>query len=145
MIINHKNINNMKQNKVSYVVKDICEQYPEVDPMFIYEVLLKRGIFKWLAAREDIIELKNEIREKLSLLEDWQHRVKNKKDWKTYQQSKGYIKAYEFILKRIRIITHSTRFRAAKKDPAARWYLYLISHSNGLKEKTGKYGEVIVK
>ena len=59
MAPNRQNIWSYEQNKPSLVVMDICQQYPEIDPNFIYQVLLQRGVFKWLAVRRDIIKLKD--------------------------------------------------------------------------------------
>jgi hypothetical protein len=43
MECNKLTIWNFAQNKPSLVVKDIVEKYPDVDPDFIYQVLLQRG------------------------------------------------------------------------------------------------------
>ncbi len=43
MKCNKLTIWNFAQNKPSLIVKDIVAKYPDVNPGFIYEVLLKRG------------------------------------------------------------------------------------------------------
>lgn len=107
-----QNIWNFAQNKPSLVVSDICKQYPDVDPKFVYEVLLKRGIFKWLAVRRDLIKLKNIWRTKVTEL--------NRK--KTHKEV-GYLKALEDCRKDIRGLCHSERWRAPDFDSGANNYL----------------------
>jgi hypothetical protein len=110
-----KNIWGFAQNKPTLVVKDIIEKYPDVDPEFIYEVLLKRGVFKWLAVRRDLIKLKETWRDEVAKL--------NKK--KT-QKEKGYHKALIECRAEIRKLCHSERFRAPDFDRGANKYLEKI-------------------
>jgi hypothetical protein len=112
MECNRKTIWNFEQNKPSLIVKDICNKYPEVSPDFVYEVLLKRGIFKWLAARRDIIKIKNTWREKVREL-----------NRKKSQKEVGYLKALEHCRKDIRKICHSDRWRAPDFDKKANNFL----------------------
>ena len=103
---------NYAQNKPSLIVKDICSKYPNVDPNFVYEVLLSRGVFKWLAVRRDLIKLKNVWREKITEL----NRRKT-------QQEVGYLKALESCRKEIRSMCHSHRWRAPDFDRQANNFL----------------------
>ena len=103
---------NFAQNKPSLVVKDITEKYPDVDPYFIYEVLLKRGIFKWLAVRRDLIKLKNIWRDKITTL-----------NRKKTPYEKGYHKALLECRKEIRSFCHSERWRAPDFDRKANEFL----------------------
>ena len=112
MECDRKTIWNFAQNKPSLIVKDICAKYPDVDPDFVYEVLLKRGIFKWLAVRRDLIKLKNTWRDKVTEL---CHGKRNKKDKKEV----GYLKALEDCRKDIRELCHSERWRAPDFDKGA--------------------------
>ena len=49
-----------RQNKPSLVVRDLEPLLaPGVRRSVIYESLLRRGVFKWLAVRRDLIRLKN--------------------------------------------------------------------------------------
>lgn len=50
-----------KQNKVSHVVDDL--EAWGIPRDVSYGILLKRGIFKWLAGRRDIIKLKDDMKE----------------------------------------------------------------------------------
>ena len=108
-----KNIWEFKQNKPSLIVKDIIEKYPNVDSDFIYEVLLKRGVFKWLAVRRDLIKLKDEMRNEIT-------RLCNIK--KTYKE-KGYLSAIIEYRQKIRKLCHSDRWRAPDFDEKANQYL----------------------
>ena len=112
MRCNEKNIWNFAQNKPSLIVKDITEKYGNVDPDFIYEVLLRRGVFKWLAVRRDLIRLKNVWRDEVTRL--------NRKKTNT---EKGYLRAIERCRAEVRALCHSDRFRAPDFDKKANEYL----------------------
>jgi len=103
-----KTIWNFAQNKPSLVVKDITEKYPEIDPDFIYEVLLRRGIFKWLAVRRDLIKLKDKWKGEITEL-----------NRKKSQTEKGYYKGLLKCRKEIRMLCHSDRWRAPDFDSKA--------------------------
>lgn len=111
------NIWGFSQNKPSLVVKDIIEKYPDVDPDFIYETLLKRGVFKWLAVRRDLIRLKG----------TWGEEVKELNRKKT-DKEKGYLKALETCRKQIKSLCHSPRWRAPDFDTKANNYLTLLEN-----------------
>ena len=108
MNINIKNIWLFAQNKPTLVVRDILERYPDVDPDFVYEVLLKRGVFKWLAVRRDLIKLKDE----------WKVVIRDMNHKKTPYQ-KGYHAAMIKCRAQIRKLCHSERFRAPDFDKHA--------------------------
>ena len=111
-MVNRKTIWNFAQNKPSLIVKDITEQYPDVNEDFVYEVLLRRGVFKWLSVRRNIIKLKDEMRDEVSRL----NRKKNIRE-------KGY---YEALLKyraKIRALCHSDRWVAPDFDRRANEFL----------------------
>jgi len=107
-----KNIWNFAQNKPTLIVKDITEKYPNVDPDFIYEVLLKRGVFKWLAVRRDLIRLKDV----------WKKQVTDLNRKKT-KEEKGFYKALIACRKQVRDLCHSERFRAPDFDRYANKFL----------------------
>ena len=107
---------NFKQNKPSLVVKDIIEKYPDVDPNFIYTVLLQRGVFKWLSVRRDVIKLKKEM---LNEVRNLNHR-------KTSEE-KGYYKAVIKWRGRIRKLCHSARWTAPDFDKEANKFLSSVS------------------
>ena len=112
MDCNRKTIWNFAQNKPSLIVKDITEEYPEVDPNFIYKVLLQRGVFKWLTVRRELIKLKASICDEVRKLN---HR-------KTPRE-KGYHEAIIKCRKSIRNLCHSERWVAPDFDKKAKKYL----------------------
>ena len=101
-----------RQNKPSLIVYDIVERYPNVDAEFIYEVLLRRGVFKWLAVRRDLIKLK----------EEWKKKIRELNRKKT-QQEKGYLKALEKCRAQVRDLCHSPRWRAPDFDKKSQQFL----------------------
>jgi len=111
-----------KQNKPSLVVADIVKQYPEVDPNFIYRVLLQRGVFKWLAVRRDVIKLKAE----------WKDEVRDLNRRKTAEE-RGYQKALIKCRAAVRALCHSERFRAPDFDRQANEFLERIRQNDNSK------------
>ena len=107
-----KNIWCYKQNKPTLIVKDIVEKYPNVDPDFVYEILLKRGAFKWFSVRRDLIKLKD----------FWRKEVRKLNRKKTAEE-KGYYKALLLCRAQIRELCHSARFRAPDFDKKANQFL----------------------
>lgn len=103
---------NFKQNKPSLVVNDIIKEYPDVNPNFIYTVLLQRGVFKWLSVRRDIIKLKNEM---LKELRNLSH--------KKTPEEKGYYKSLIKWRAKIRKLCHSARWVAPDFDRKANKFL----------------------
>ena len=112
MKCNKKNIWMYAQNKPTLIVKDIIKKYPDVDPNFVYEVLLTRGVFKWFAVRRDLIKLKNKWCKEIIKL----NRKKNVKE-------KGYYSALNKCRTQVRKLCHSERFRAPDFDRHANRYL----------------------
>ena len=94
MEVNEKNINNYKQNKIKYLVKDFAEH--GVPEEVTKEILLKRGINKWLANRAKIINLKDEllqnIRDCLGLMRTMAA-VEGKQSLH-YRETLGHLKAF---------------------------------------------------
>lgn len=101
-----------KQSKPTLIVRDIIEEYPEIDSDFIYNILLKRGVFKWLAVRRDLIKLKEIWREEIVEL----NRKKTDKE-------KGYHKAIIKCREQVRKLCHSDRWRSPDFDSAANAFL----------------------
>jgi len=114
-----------KQNKVSYIVDDIINKYPEIDKDFLYETLYKYGVFKWFAVRRDLIKLKNSWRK---MLAGWNYRKKDKKE-------KGRHWMLAYCSQEIRRLCHSDRWTVQDNDRrAAEWFNKLND-----KNKTGLY------
>jgi len=112
MKIDKKTINNIRQNKIRYLVRDFAEYgIPEEATR---EVLLKRGINKWLANRMAIIhlkdELKTEIKRILGLMEFYNKRGSASKNHPIYREFVGELKALIEMRQKIRKICHSSRW-----------------------------------
>ena len=109
---------NFRQNKPSLIVNDIIKEYPDVNPDFIYTVLLQRGVFKWLSVRRDIIKLKNEM---LNEIRNLSH--------KKTPEEKGYYKAIIKWRGKIRKLCHSARWVAPDFDRKANKFLNSVSEN----------------
>ena len=116
MTLSKKTIWNYKQNKPSLIVKDITDKYPDICPDFLYSILLKRGVFKWLSVRRDLIRLK----------EEWRNIVRELCEKEKTHKEIGYLKAMEDCRKRVRKLCHSDRWRAPDFDRKANEYLRRI-------------------
>jgi len=110
-MVNEKTINGIRQNKIRYLVKDFAEYGVPED--ITREILLKRGINKWLANRMAIIGLKDEllqdIRDCLGLM-GIMASVEGKNSL-NYKETLGQFKATNRIKQQIRKICHSSRWQ----------------------------------
>jgi len=111
MKVNEKTINNFKQNKIKYLVKDFAEYGVSED--ITREILLKRGINKWLANRMAIIHLKDELLQYIRDCSGLMQTIamvegKNSLD---YKEILGQFKATTGIRQQIRKICHSSRWQ----------------------------------
>ena len=109
----------------------------------LYEILLKRGVFKWLAVRRDLITYKNTLKREIF---QFNHEVENGSlprrikvkggckfrlsfgkflmeplwiDNPEYLERKGRIKALIEVRKEIRKMCHSHRWRVQENDREA--------------------------
>lgn len=105
-------INTFRQNKPSLIVDDICYLYPNVERSVVYEILLRRGVFKWFAARRDLIRLKENLKNQIKRL-NGKKTLEQKGEWKTL------VKCRESLRK----IFHSNRWRCQDDDRKTRDYL----------------------
>lgn len=113
-------IDQAKQNRPSLIARDF--ELLGIPKKITYYILLRRGVFKWLACREDIIRLKNSMKNEIRAL--------NRE--KTLEE-KGYLMALEKYRKEIKIICHSPRLRVQTNDhEAAR---FLVKFKKFIKEK----------
>ena len=143
-MLDHKNINNAKQG-LDEIVKGICA-ISDADPLAVYDVLLACGAFKAFAIREDVregvvklIELINDLNKEQRELSTGRYNTLK------MMYNRGIIVAYGRVLKALKTVDKSTRFRAPDKSPRAKWFLYIKSIAGGLKKLSGKLGEVVVK
>jgi len=110
MKVNEKTINNIKQNKIKYLVKDFkALGIPEDTTR---EILLKRGINKWLYNRMRFINLKDELKQGIRNTLSLMPLVKNVegKGSKKYIGLVGELKATNYIRGQIRKICHNSRW-----------------------------------
>jgi len=107
-----ENIWGFAQNKPTLIVNDIVEKYPEIDPNFLYDILLKRGVFKWFSVRRKLIKLKD----------IWKKEIKELNHKKS-KEEKGYHKAIIKCRAEIRKLCHSERWVAPNFDRKAIEYL----------------------
>ena len=113
-----KSIWNCAQNKPSLVVDDLSMI---ADADTIYETLLRRGIFKWLAVRRDLIRFKDSI--KAELRTSYPKLGELKKSDKDYWILRGRVGALEEVRANIRLMTHSERWRVPDNDSRAQtWF-----------------------
>lgn len=111
------NIWQFKQNKPTLIVDDIIAEYPDIDRDFLYSVLMKRGVFKWLAVRRDLIKLKDQLKS-----------ISRELNRKKTLKEKGYHSAIDMCRKEIRKLCHSDRWRCPDIDNKA--YTWMIHKEN---------------
>lgn len=99
-----------RQNKPTYVAKDLSTHGIPTD--VAYEILLRRGVFKWFAVRRRLIRLKDE----------WKAQIRGLNRKKTPWE-KGYLKALEECRAEVRELCHSERWQVPDNDSAAREWL----------------------
>lgn len=125
------------QNRPSQVVDDLAA-YVNAD--VVYETLLKRGIFKWLAVRRTLITTKNIWRDRVTrsierqrkLMED-QHALRSStsrfdqklraKMLRQAAEERGYRRGIEQCRAEVRAMCHSARWQAPDNDRAAQKWL----------------------
>lgn len=107
-------INNARQNHPELIVRDLQHLVPAPQ---IREVLKYRGVNKWFRVRRLLIQLKAFWKTEINQLEAHRRIAKERKDWKTYHQLKGYIKALTDCRQQIRALCHSPRDIDFPKSP----------------------------
>ena len=123
MDLNPGNIWNFAQNKPTLIVEDL---QAFADPDVIYASLLRRGVFKWLAVRRDLIKLKNRWKDVIKMTQNV--RLKTYGEQRAFY--KGYQKAYEECRAEVRALCHSERWRAPDFDKKANAWLSKIGDAN---------------
>lgn len=147
MSLTPQNIWKEKQNKPTLIVQDILSETRPLTADVLYEVLLRRGVFKWFAVRRDLIQLKNtwkhriielqhfirDVKFECSKLNQQLHaaedrgshqtaiflRIALNKTHKMLHQAKGELRALESCRASVRALCHSPRWRAPEFDKAA--------------------------
>ena len=116
-----RGINGIRQNKPVLIARDL--ERLGVPFGVSMDILLARGVFKWLAVRRDLIRLKN----------SWRARVRGtlaslraaKRSGCAYQVGylRGYLRALEECRAEVRSLCHSDRWQAPDFDRAANEHL----------------------
>lgn len=133
-MVNKKNIDNAKQNKVALIARDLARF--GVNPFHVYHSLVKRGVTKWFAARRDLIKFKSMLRFQIHVTHQLQAAIKDRlkdgfdKDARLQlEHVRGYRKGLEMCSKRIKDICHSPRWQAADNDRMAQEFLRSLDES----------------
>ena len=112
MEVNEKSINGFKQNKIKYLVRDFAKL--GIPEKVTREILLKRGINKWLANRMAIIhlkdELKVEVKRVLEIMTFYNKRGSASKGHPIYRELVGGLNTLVKVKEKIRKICHSKRY-----------------------------------
>lgn len=112
---------NIEQNKPSLIAKDLLSYGVPED--VTYDILLARGVYKWLSVRRKIIKLKNVWKSRIT--ETIENLKTAKRADNAYQMGylRGYLKAYEECRGEVRELCHSTRWQAPDIDRKAQRHL----------------------
>ena len=105
-----------RQNTPSLIVDDLKSFVPTNTA---YEILLRRGVFKWLSARRKIIKLKNIWKERVTASLERQ-KLRYGPD---VNYERGYRRALEECRAELREICHGPRWEAPDNDHRAQVWL----------------------
>lgn len=112
-----ENIWNYRQNKPSRICRAL-EQYG-VPASISARILMAHGVYKWLAARRDLIRLKNVWRDDLTALYRAIEAGDIKRGSKEHNIAVGRIQELERCRSEVRTICHSERWCTPDHDEAA--------------------------
>lgn len=130
MKLNRKNIWNERQNKPTLIVEDLVVF--GVDKNKAYEILLRRGAFKWFAVREEIILLKNEMKRELAAIQaERVERTGNDRELR------GRLLAITKYRNKIRALCHSQRWQCPRRDKKAQHWLQEYESDDFLEQENG--------
>ena len=120
--MNSFDINQERQNKPTLIARDFLNWF-EIPEEETYAILLKRGVFKWLAVRRLLIKLKNAWKTEITETIERIKLAKTAGDARSLFYLRGYLKALEAHRKQVRALCHSPRVQAPDNDKRAREYL----------------------
>lgn len=106
MMYDDVDINQVAQNNPELIVRDLEGM---IDPALVRQILLYRGVNKWFAVRQYIIDLKHRWKGKLSDIGKAKQEAKVAEDWAKYHELKGYEKALIDVTQQIRALCNSPR------------------------------------
>lgn len=105
------------QNKPSLVVADLAAYGVPEDA--VMQILLARGVCKWLSARRDLIKVKDGWKEQIVKCHEELKRCKAARDFKGLNRVRGKLEALNACRKEVRAICHSERWRVPDFDNKA--------------------------
>jgi len=114
------NIWEYRQNKPSRIIRALGSL--GVSETAAAQILMAHGVYKWLAARRDLIRAKNSWRAELTALYRSIEDGTIKRGTKEHHVAVGRIAALEQCRGEVRAICHSQRWRAPDHDPRAMDY-----------------------
>lgn len=120
-MLNQKNIWEWKQNKPTLIAKDLTKYGVPEDTT--YQVLLQRGVFKWLAVRRDLIKAKDRWKAEITATIDRIREAKKNGRYGDLMYLRGYLKALEMCRGEVRAMCKSERWRAPDFDGGAKEFL----------------------
>lgn len=124
-LLNPTNINQERQNRPTLIAQDLLD-LAGVPPHLTYEVLLRRGVFKWFAVRRYLIAFKCGLKNAITALQiDLRGRNAvglRRTHFSSYLR--GYLKALEFIRTDLRGMCNQPRWIAPDNDRLAVQWLY---------------------
>lgn len=107
-------INNMRQNHPELIVRDLSGY---VSPEITRQILLYRGVNKWLRVRRLLIQLKTRWLEEIKTLEAEKKQAKANGDTRKYHQLQGAIKTLIDCRCQVRALCHSPREVSFPQSP----------------------------
>ncbi len=119
-MIDKTEVNTARQNRLILVCRDLCGYAPQE---VVMDSLLRRGVFKWLAVRQDVIRAKERWRKEITGTIAAIRMAKEAGDRMELAYLRGRLEALQKCRQEIRRYCHSSRWRAPDNDRYAWDYL----------------------
>lgn len=128
-LLTQTSIWNIRQNSPRLIARDFAVLgIPEATT---HTILLARGVYKWLAARRDIIQTKDRWKDRVNETLVALKQAKAEGDAFEIGYLRGYLKGIEECRAEVRAICHSDRWRAPDNDKEAQAFLRRLEEENG--------------
>lgn len=124
-LLTPKLIWNIEQNKPSLIAKDM--QAFGVPAEITHDILLARGVYKWLSVRRNLIKLKDIWKGRITNTLEKIQATKRDRNTQELYYLRGYLKAHEECRKEVRLLCHSDRWQAPDFDRYAQEHLKNLS------------------
>lgn len=111
----------IRQNKPRHIVRDLAEW--GVPEGVAHNILLARGVYKWLSVRRRLIKLKNTWKENIKYSHEMTRAAKRIQDKELQEFWRGYRKGMEECRADVRNLCHSERWQAQDDDAEAQRHL----------------------